>query len=75
LCSSLGPKALTEAPPPSYEEALDRQAVRHAEQEEVTGADLARDEQDNNTINAEGVSGEPIEDLEEFLEPGITNTD
>ena len=65
MSSSLGPKPLTEAPPPTYEETLDRQTVRLTEieeqavQEEVTGADMARESQDNNTENVEGVSSEP----------------
>ena len=89
MCSSSGPKPLTEAPPPTYEEALDRQTVglteiveqaAHAEQVEVTGADLAREGQDNNNENIDGVSSEPTEDLVvqargEILEPQITNTE
>ena len=89
MCSSPGPKPLTEAPPPSYEEALDRQTVRltdieeqagPSEQEEVTGADLAREEQDNDTTNLEGVTSEPSEDIvlqarEEILEPRLTNSE
>ena len=77
-----GPKPLTEAPPPTYEEALDGQTVRltdieeqagHAEQEEVTRADSAREGQDV-------VSSEPSEDIvlpprEEILEPRIPNSE
>jgi hypothetical protein len=89
VSSSLGPKPLTEAPPPTYEEALDRQTVRltdieeqagHAEQEEVPGTDLAREVRDNNITNLEGISSEPTDDIviqprEEILEPRIRNTE
>ena len=86
MCSSSGPKPLTEAPPPTYEEALDRQIVRltgieeQAGPEEVTGADLTREGQDSNIENIDGVSSEPTEVIvvqawEDILEPQITNTE
>ena len=89
VSSSSGPKPLSEAPPPTYEEALDRRTVRltdieeqpgHAGQEEVNGADLAREGQDSNIENIDGVSSEPTEDTvlqarEEILEPQITNSE
>ena len=37
VCSSAGPKPLTESPPPTYEEALDRHTVRLTELEERVG--------------------------------------
>eukprot|EP00092_Neocalanus_flemingeri_P011813 GFUD01012742.1.p1 GENE.GFUD01012742.1~~GFUD01012742.1.p1 ORF type:complete len:409 (+),score=129.27 GFUD01012742.1:35-1261(+) len=71
VCESSAPKTLSEAPPPSYEEALYRQTVRIPEPEEIEDlteqegmmdGDLGREVQES-TDNVDGVNCEPTVEI------------
>eukprot|EP00092_Neocalanus_flemingeri_P070860 GFUD01087003.1.p1 GENE.GFUD01087003.1~~GFUD01087003.1.p1 ORF type:complete len:425 (+),score=131.73 GFUD01087003.1:69-1277(+) len=63
VCESSAPKTLSEAPPPSYEEALYRQTVRIPENQEqadqAEGVEIVVGEVQNNTDEVDGVNFEP----------------
>eukprot|EP00092_Neocalanus_flemingeri_P003195 GFUD01003414.1.p1 GENE.GFUD01003414.1~~GFUD01003414.1.p1 ORF type:complete len:403 (-),score=116.93 GFUD01003414.1:145-1353(-) len=67
VCESSGPKTLSEAPPPSYEEALYRQTVRIPENQEqadqAEGVEIVVGEVQDNTDDVDGVNFEPTVEI------------
>ena len=77
VCSSAGPKPLTESPPPTYEEALDRQTVRLTELEERVGQvqqeeGERKDDTSENTQDNREPTGFTVESLEDNSESEVS---
>eukprot|EP00090_Calanus_glacialis_P013931 TRINITY_DN22563_c0_g1_i1.p1 TRINITY_DN22563_c0_g1~~TRINITY_DN22563_c0_g1_i1.p1 ORF type:complete len:443 (-),score=123.09 TRINITY_DN22563_c0_g1_i1:135-1463(-) len=77
VLSSAGPKPLTESPPPTYEEALDRNTVRLTELEERVGQAQQeegerRDDTSENTQDNREPTGFTVESLEDNSESEVS---